>query len=126
MEDILFNFKDGIIIKNENIIKIDGIEEKIQNIKLEMVTTESDLFYNIDFGFSLNKFIHREIDELLIDEIKCKITTKLYKRDYIKLGSIYIKAFKDGDKLVFEVNFYIENNQINITVKLDRLGVEVV
>ena len=126
MQDIKFDFNNSIIIKNDDVIKIEENEEIIQNIKIEMVTNEGDVFYDLEFGYSLYDFLHREIDEMLINEIKYRIITKLSRRDYVDSSSINIETIQKIDKLIFNVSFYINEYFSQITLLLDRVKVEVI
>ncbi|WP_250278800.1 DUF2634 domain-containing protein [[Clostridium] colinum] len=126
MQDIKVDFNNSIIIKNDDIIKIEENEEIIQNIKIEMVTNEGDVFYDLEFGYSLYDFLHREIDEMLINEIKHRIITKLSKRDYVDSSSINIETKEKIDKLIFNISFYINEYFSEITLLLDRVKVEVI
>lgn len=126
MQDIKFDFSNSIIIKNNDVIKIENNEEIIQNIKIEMITNEGDLFYDIEFGYSLYDFLHRKIDEMLLNEIKQRIIVKLSRRSYIDSNSINIEVKQKSDKLIFNISFYINEYFSEITLLLDRVKVEVI
>ncbi len=126
MQDIKFDFNNSIIIKDNDIIKIEDNEEIVQNIKIEMLTNEGDVFYDLEFGYSLYEFLHRELDEMLINEIKHRIITKLSRRDYVESSSIKINVVEKIDKLIFNISFYINKYFSEITLLLDRAKVEVI
>ncbi len=126
MQDIKFDFNNSIIIKNNDVIKIEDNEQILQNIKIEMLTNEGDVFYDLEFGYSLYDFLHREINEMLIHEIRHRIITKLSRRDYIDSSSINIETIQKVDKLIFNISFYINEYFFQITLLLDRVKVEVI
>lgn len=126
MQDIKFDFNNSIIIKNNDVIKIEDNEQILQNIKIEMLTNEGDVFYDLEFGYSLYDFLHREINEMLIHEIRHRIITKLSRRDYVDSSSINIETIQKVDKLIFNISFYINEYFPEITLLLDRVKVEVI
>ena len=126
MQDIKFDFNNSIIIKDNDVIKIEDNEEIVQNIKIEMLTNEGDVFYDLEFGYSLYEFLHRELDEMLINEIKHRIITKLSIRDYVESSSIKINVVEKIDKLIFNISFYINKYFSEIILLLDRAKVEVI
>ena len=126
MQDIKFDFNKSIIIKNDDVTKIENNEEIIQNIKIEMVTNEGDVFYDLEFGYSIYDFLHREIDEMLINEIKQRIIVKLSRRPYVDSSSISIETKQKTDKVIFNISFYINEYFSEIALLLDRVKVEVI
>lgn len=105
-----------------------GIECFAQDIQLEAITQEGELFYDTSYGWSLLDFMHRLDDELTIIEIRERIRTKLCQRDIIDANSIVINTeFKD-DTLIAYVSFKIlgESRLLGLNVKLSRVGVEVI
>ena len=126
MQDIKFDFNNSIIIKNNDVIKIEDNEQILQNIKIEMLTNEGDVFYDLEFGYSLYDFLHREINEMLIYEIRHRIVTKLSRRPYVHSSSINIETIQKVDKLIFNISFYINEYFSEITLLLDRVKVEVI
>lgn len=127
MKDIKFDFKNSIEIKKDDVILLDELEEILQNIKIEMVTNESDLFYNEEFGFSLSDFLHREINYMLLLEIKQRIITKLSKREYIDVESITVEFQIKEEKIFITVKSLVkENYNAEINILLDRTVVEVI
>lgn len=127
MKDIKFDFKNSIEIKKDDVILLDELEEILQNIKIEIVTNESDLFYNEEFGFSLSDFLHREINDMLLLEIKQRIITKLSKREYIDVESITVEFQIKEEKIFITVKFLVkENYDSEINILLDRTVVEVI
>lgn len=127
MKDIKFDFKNSIEIKKDDVILLDELEEILQNIKIEIVTNESDLFYNEEFGFSLSDFLHREINDMLLLEIKQRIITKLSKREYIDVESITVEFQIKEEKIFITVKFLVkENYNAEINILLDRTVVEVI
>lgn len=127
MEDIRFNFRESVEIKKDDVVLLDDLAEILQNIKIEIVTNENDLFYNEEFGFSLIDFLHREINDMLLLEIKQRIITKLSKRDYINVESITVEFQIKEEKIFITVKFLVkEDYNVEINVLLDRTVVEVV
>lgn len=100
----------------------------IQDIRLEALTQEGELFYDETWGWSLLDFVQMEDDELTRLEIEQRIKTKLSKREEIDSETIQtVLSFQD-DKISVRVAFKFINDsrQYNLDIVLDRVRVEVV
>lgn len=126
MKDIKFNFKNSLDIKNSDVVLLEENLQHLQNIKIEVVTNENDLFYNEEFGFNLEEFLHREIDEILLLEIEQRIITKLSKREYIVKNSINVSTYSENEKVIAIVRFLIDTESYDFTITLDRVDMEVI
>lgn len=100
----------------------------IQDIKLEALSQEGELFYDNDWGWSLLDFMQVQDDDLTRLEIEQRIRTKLSRREEIDNGTITITLEFDGDMISSIVSFKFINDstQYNLDVALDRVKVEVV
>lgn len=125
MEDISILLGSEIEINNKDVSVISDNNELIQNIKIEALTMEGDVWYNLEFGWSLYEFLHRPIDEMLKLEIKQRIITKLSRRDEIEKSSIEIDISNIDDGLLIKINFMILGQSVDLTLSLDRLNIEV-
>lgn len=103
----------------------------MQDICNEAITYEGDLFYDEEYGWSLYDFMHREFgaDNVMLEtELKHRIRTKMYKREYIDSASIQINvSFRDGI-CICEIFFRFAEEAFDrkIYVNLSRLTIEVV
>lgn len=58
---------------------VEGLEEFLQEIRLESMTQEGDLFYDSEYGWSLLDFIQRDDSELTRLEIQDRIRRKEWR-----------------------------------------------
>lgn len=99
-----------------------------QNIALEAETQKGDLFYDLDFGWSLYDFIQSEDDELVRLELEQRARLGLQKREVILPESIKISVSHDGDAFRLRCSFQFagEEKTRQLTVVVDAVSVEVV
>lgn len=106
---------------------VSDIDCLVQDIKLESLTQEGELFYDLEYGWSLLDFIQRDDDDLTRLEIKDRVRSKLEKRPEIDIESVRIEIEFNEDTLRLEVSFRLNNGQaVEIDVALSRVGVEVI
>lgn len=108
--------------------KITGeYEGVIQEIKLEALTQEGELFYDEKYGWSLYDFIQANEDELTKIEIAQRCKTKLKKYDYVNQESVSINVDVIDGSTEISITFKIMNSDTvyNITLRLDRVNIEV-
>ena len=106
---------------------VSGIDCLVQDIKLESLTQEGELFYNLEYGWSLLDFIQRDDDDLTRLEIKDRVRNKLEKRVEIDIESVRTEIEFNEDALGLEVSFRLNSGDaVKIDVALSRVGVEVI
>lgn len=100
----------------------------IQDIRLEALSQEGELFYDETWGWSLMDFIQADDDELVRLEIEQRIRTKLSRREEIDSETIQTKLSFQDDKISVKVAFKFTNDskQYILDIVLDRVRVEVV
>lgn len=100
----------------------------MQEIQLEALTQEGDLWYDEGFGWSLMDFIHAEADELVELEIKQRVLDKLSWYEEVDISSIKVSLktgeTKWGISILFQ--FKGESEKQGINIALDRINAEVV
>ena len=99
----------------------------LQDIRLESLTQEGELFYDRDYGWALLDFIQADDSELIRTAIDTRIRKKLSRRDYIDTPSIKTQITFSEETLTVRVTFrFIANEQTySIITSLDRIRVEV-
>lgn len=127
MEDIKvsLNFDSDLELRNKDTKVIDERTELIQNIKIEVITIEGDVWYDLEFGWSIYEFLHRPIDDMLKLELHQRILSKLSRRDEIEKNTIDIKFVELNDGLLIKIKLVILDEQTDLTISLDRLNVVV-
>lgn len=106
---------------------VSGIDCLVQDIKLESLTQEGELFYDLEYGWSLLDFIQRDDDDLTRLEIKDRVRNKLEKRVEIDIESVRTEIEFNEDTLGLEVSFRLNSGDaVEIDVALSRVGVEVI
>lgn len=105
-----------------------GLECLFQNIALEAMTQKGDLFYDLDFGWSLYDFIQSEDDDLVRLEIEQRARLGLQKREVILPESIKISVDHNDDmfRLSCRFRFAEEGTDRQLNVVIDAVSVEVV
>lgn len=105
-----------------------GQECLYQNIALEAVTQKGDLFYDLDFGWSLYDFIQSEDDDLARLEIAQRARLGLQKREVILPETIEVSVdyVEDAFRLYCSFRFAGESEPRQLNVVIDPVNVEVV
>lgn len=99
-----------------------------QDIQLEALTQEGELFYDESWGWSLLDFLQSQDDELTRIEIEQRVKTKLSKRPEVNVESIEVNVEFNGSAIIIHTTFsFIDDSKVyELTVGLDRVKVEVV
>lgn len=107
---------------------VSGFDCIMQDIRLEAMTQEGELFYDTEWGWSLLDFIHSEDDELTIIEIGERVRGKLERRDVIDPETINSVVKIEDDELKIFVTFCFvgDDNTQSISITVDRVNVEVI
>lgn len=107
---------------------IADIECLIQDIKLEALTQEGELFYDSDYGWSLLDFIQSDDDDLIRLEIIERVKSKLERRSEIDIESVQTGIQFEEDALRLNVSFRLSNSgqDYSIDIELSRVNVEVI
>lgn len=100
----------------------------LQEIRLEAVTQEGELFFDTAWGWSLLDFLQSQDDELTRLEVQERIKSKLRQRPEVDFDSVQIEltAFQDAFRILTSFRFMGEDELRTIDVQLDRVKVEVV
>lgn len=102
----------------------------IQELRLEALSTEGELFYDKEWGWSLLDFIQTVQDDLIELEIKQRVRTKLLRKNEIIPDSIEIELTFDAnqDSTVIKTRFKLfdEDDYITFDVGLNRVDAKVV
>lgn len=98
-----------------------------QEISLEALTQEGDLWYEHGFGWSLLDFAHQGYDELLELEIKQRIMEKLAWYIEVDVSSIYIETVYKIESIgiLIKFNFYGSDEEYQLNLRLDGIYAEV-
>jgi len=124
-DDIGYEVGKGIIIKNGDCIIVTELDALLQAIKIESLTMEGDLWYDQEYGWGLQDFIHRNIDEMLELEIYQRVKEKLSNQEEIDQDSIEVKLSEGNDIIVIHIKFTALDQGVNLEIILDRVKVEV-
>lgn len=105
-----------------------GLECLYQNIMLEALTQKGDLFYDLDFGWSLYDFVQSEDDELTRLEIAQRARLGLQKREVILPETIEVSVNHSGDVFLLRCSFQFaeEGEARELNVVIGAISVEVV
>ncbi|BFH10887.1 DUF2634 domain-containing protein [Paenibacillus melissococcoides] len=99
-----------------------------QDIRLEALTQEGELFYDESWGWSLLEFIQSQDDELTRLEIEQRVKEKLERRIEIDADTIQVITAFRGDAITVHASFRFRGDErlYELDVDLDRVKVEVV
>lgn len=124
-DDIGYELGQGIIIKDNDTIIATDLMALLQSIKIESLTMEGDLWYDPTYGWGLQDFIQRYIDEMLEAEIYQRIKDKLAKRDEVDKDSTVVSLSQGNDNIIVHIRFKALDQEVNMEISLDRVKVEV-
>lgn len=104
----------------------DDLEGFLQNLKVEALTQEGELFYDEDFGWSLLDFVQTEETELNRIELESRIKRKVAAHEEILPDSVKVDQKWSDDELTIRVSFRMtDESEHELSVSLDRVKVVV-
>ena len=108
--------------------RVSGAGCLLQDIRLEAMSQEGELFYDHDWGWSLLDFAQSEYDDLLSLEIQQRIQIKLSQRPEVDIETISTSVTFSDDVISIHVKFqFVDDSKVQtIDLILDRVSVEVV
>lgn len=124
-DDIGYEVGQGIIIKNKDCIIVTGLQALLQAIKIEALTMEGDLWYDPTYGWGLQDFIQRNIDEMLKLEIYQRVKDKLSNREEIDQDTITVQVTEGNDFVIIHIQFTALDEEVSLDLLLDRVRIEV-
>lgn len=106
---------------------VSDLDAFLQDIRLEAITQEGELFYDQAYGWSLMDFLQGSDDEFKMLEIKERVKSKLSNREEIDAESISVEVGFEEDLLRVQAYFRLNNSEDtqSVVVSLDRIRVEV-
>lgn len=107
---------------------VNDTEAFLQAVRLEAITQEGDLFYDLEYGWSLLDFIYAAYDETTELEISERVRSRLARYGNIDPTSIVIKVdFREDSFYVqAQFRFYTEEELREINIAVNSVQVEVV
>lgn len=106
---------------------VSDLEAFLQDVRLESITQEGELFYDKAYGWSLMDFLQGSDDGFKMLEIKERVKSKLAARPEIDTESISVEVIFEKDLLFIHAYFQIYGLDTvhRIAVSLNRVQVEV-
>lgn len=102
----------------------DELEGFLQNLKVEALTQEGELFYDEEFGWSLLDFAQAEETELNRIELDGRIKKKMSAHEEILSDSVDVEQVWTDERLMIRVRFKMtDESEHDLTVSLDRVKV---
>ncbi|NEZ45118.1 DUF2634 domain-containing protein [Paenibacillus alvei] len=113
---------------NGDTLLVSGLDCVFQDIRLEAMTQEGELFYDESWGWSLLDFVQSQDDELTRIEIEQRVKTKLEQRPEIDAETIETFMDFQGDTITVHVSFSFQNTDrlYQLDIDIDRVKVEVI
>lgn len=107
---------------------VPGLDCLFQDIQLEALTQEGELFYDEIWGWSLLDFIQTQYDDIVRLEIQQRVKNKLKNRSEIDTETIETQLAFESDKVSIKVSFKFVNDTqtYQLDLELDRVKVEVI
>lgn len=107
---------------------VDGLACLLQDIRLEAVTQEGDLFYDPEYGWSLQEFCHCVADELTLLAIGQRVSAKLARRQELDVSRITASAITQDDSILVQAAFALRGSSKTYTMDLaiGRVQIEVI
>lgn len=104
----------------------EGIDSFLQDVRNEAITAEGECFFDLQYGWSLLDFMHRDFNELEELKIKNRIREKLKSRDEINPRSIQISINQgQDDDIRIHLEFKVKNRDVAYQMDLRIDGTEV-
>lgn len=112
---------------NGDALLVSGLECFLQDIRIEALTQEGEVFYDETWGWSLLDFIQSQDDELLRLEIEQRVKTKMMRRAEIDPETIQTVVDFQEDVITIHSSFsFVGSDQTaQLDIELDRVKVEV-
>lgn len=105
-------------------ITINEQEALLQDIRLESMTQEGELFYDEAYGWSLLDFIQRQNDELDLIELEDRVGKKLARRPEIDKQRIQVQIIQNEDGVIIHIRFgLLSGEEYFMDVDLNRVEV---
>lgn len=105
-------------------ITINEQEALLQDIRLESMTQEGELFYDEAYGWSLLDFIQRQNDELDLIELEDRVGKKLARRPEIDTQRIQVQIIQNEDGVIIHIRFgLLSGEEYFMDVDLNRVEV---
>lgn len=113
---------------NGDILTISDKECLLQDIRLEAVTSEGDLFYDTSYGFGLMEFMHQPHGELLKIEIQQRLKQKLRRRTEIDISSIKttVNFMDDSIEVYIEFRLLGDDETLTLNLSVSPVRIEVI
>lgn len=107
---------------------VSGLDAFLQDVRLEAITQEGELFYDNNYGWSLLDFLHGSDDEVTKLEIQERVKRKLANRDEIDVESIHVEVEFGDENIIIRSYFQLtgEKQTQSVEVSLNRVRVEVI
>lgn len=106
----------------------DGEEEFLQSIKLESMTQEGDLFYDLEYGWSLLDFIHSTDSPLIRTAIQERVRSRMCRRPEVDISTLEVSIHFAEDTIEILAAFQKKEADKTYLLKaaLDRVRMEVI
>lgn len=103
-------------------------EELLQSIRLESMTQEGDLFYDLEYGWSLLDFMQSTDSDLTRTAIKERVRSKMARRLEVDVSSLQVSVSFAEDMLQMDIQFKRRDseNMYVMKIALDRIRMEVI
>lgn len=100
----------------------------LQDIQLEALSQEGELFYDEAWGWSMLDFMQAQDDDLTRVEIIQRVKVKLSQRPDVNPDTIRTHVEFEGDVITIEVvfRFFGDSQDYRLAIGLDRVNIEVV
>ena len=107
----------------------DGTAALLQDIRLEAVTKEGDLWYDPEYGWGLQDFCHSPADALTLAELRQRVSNKLARRTQLDISSIRVEEQLEGSEITgVKVAFRLADDATDyeLLLSIGRVQVEVI
>ena len=100
----------------------------LQDIQLEALSQEGELFYDEAWGWSMLDFMQAQDDDLTRVEIIQRVKVKLSQRPDVNPDTIRTHVEFEDDVITIEVvfKFFGDSQDYRLAIGLDRVNIEVV
>ena len=112
---------------NGDFATVSDMDCLIQEIRLEALTTQGELFFDPEFVWSLPEFLHLQIDELTLLEIEQRVYARLAAREEVETTSIGVVVRAEDTVVISAVWRWAGDSKTNrLQVSVGRVDIEVI
>jgi len=113
---------------NGDMLLVTGLDCLMQDIRLEALSQEGDLFYDAEYGWSLLDFMQSPVNDLTQLELEQRVLNKLARREEVDIKTVSVSADFGESNITIYISFrFIGSDEIQqLNLSVGRVSIEVI